>query len=416
MRYLILILLPIFVTAKSYGLKELIDNSTRDNEQIKSIQYKRKSKLKEVDAQKSSYYPTIDIGASYNSVNPSTIIIPTRTIRGFGSISWEIYDGGRRGALVRAKEFEHQASIFEEKAFKKSLTLRIINHFYTIKSLKATLESLRAESKELKAQIDRVESFEVAGLATDEEVDKLQAVYDDNAYLIESSKLAILTNEENLWLLSGIEARDFKSDKFIEPRSIKYEKYEKTKILDINAQALNNRGDAITSGYMPQLSLQDTYSISHYARVESIPGFGGNGFLPDNQNSLTISTHMRLYDDGKLRKDKEAIQYQKMSLKSQAIHSQREQRMNFKVAKSRLNTIRSKFKSAKSALRAAKSTYSSIVKKYEVGLVDNIAYLDALKKQTISQARYETTQYDYEVAKSIYYYYAGKDPKDYIRR
>jgi len=123
---------------------------------------------------------------------------------------------------------------------------------------------------------------------------------------------------------------------------------------------------------------------------------------------------MRLYDDGQLRKSKEALQYQKMSLESLSIHSQREQRMNFKVAKSRLKSIRAKFKSAKSALRASRSTYSSIVKKYEVGLVDNIAYLDALKKQTISQARYKSTRYDYEVAKSIYYY-TGKDPKNYIK-
>jgi outer membrane protein TolC len=415
MRYLILVLLPISILAKSYGLKELIDYSIRHNEQIKSKQYKTESKLKEIDVQKSSYYPTLDIGANYNQLNPSTIIMPSETTRGFGIASWEVYDGGRRGALVRAKEFEHQASVFEEKAFKKSLTLQIINRFYTIKSLKATLESLQAESKELKAQIDRVKSFEVAGLATNEEVDKLQAVYDNNTYLIESSKLAILTNEENIWLLSGIEAKAFKGDKFVEPRAVKYEKYEKTKILDKNAKALNERGDAITSRYLPQLSLQDTYSVSHYDGVEPTSGFNGDGFLPKNQNSFTISTHMRLYDDGQLQKSREVLQYQKMSLKSQSIHSQREQRMNFKVAKSRLDTIKSKFKSVQSALRASKSTYSSIVKKYEVGLVDNIAYLDALKKQTISQARYKTTQYDYELAKSIYYYYAGKDPRDYIK-
>ncbi|SFV64035.1 Probable outer membrane component of multidrug efflux pump [hydrothermal vent metagenome] len=415
MRYLILALLPIYIAAKSYGLKELIDNSTHHNEQIKSTQYKSRSKLKELDAQKSSYYPTLEIGASYNQVDPSTIVMPSETMRGFGTVSWEIYDGGRRGALVRAKEFEHQASIFEESAFSKSLTLQIINRFYTIKSLNATLESLRAESRELKAQIERVESFELAGLATNEEIDKLQAVYDDNAYLIESTKLSILTNKENLWLLSGIEAKSLKSDIFAEPRDIKYEKYEKTKVLEKSAQALHERGDAITSGYLPQLSLQDRYSISNYSGVESIPGFGGDGFLPKHQNSLTISAHMKIYDNGQLRKNREALQYQKMSLESLSIHSQREQRMNFKIAKSRLKTIRAKFKSAKSALRASKSTYSSIVKKYEVGLVDNIAYLDALKKQTISQARYRSTRYDYEVAKSIYYYYAGKDPKDYIK-
>jgi len=253
MRYLILVLLPIYIVAKSYGLKELIDHSTHYNEELRSTKYKTKSKLKELDAQESRYYPTIDIGASYNHVDPSTIVMPSETMRGFGTFSWEIYDGGRRGALVRAKEFEHQASIFEESAFAKSLTLKIVNHFYAIKSLNATLESLSAESRELRAQIDRVKSFEMAGLATDEEIDKLQAVYDDNAYIIESTKLSILTNKETLWLLSGIEVKSLKSDIFAEPRGVKYERYEKTKVLDSSAKALSKRSDAIASDQFDRL-------------------------------------------------------------------------------------------------------------------------------------------------------------------
>ena len=56
-----------------------------------------------------------------------------------------------------------------------------------------------------------------------------------------------------------------------------------------------------------------------------------------------------------------------------------------------------------------------IRQKFEVGLVDNIAFLDALAQKTLAEARYKETIYDYEVKKSIYYYYAGKDPKEFIR-
>ena len=66
-------------------------------------------------------------------------------------------------------------------------------------------------------------------------------------------------------------------------------------------------------------------------------------------------------------------------------------------------------------MKAAKSTYEVIRQKFEVGLVDNIAFLDALAQRTLADARYKETIYDYEVRKSIYYYYAGKDPKEFIR-
>jgi outer membrane protein TolC len=89
--------------------------------------------------------------------------------------------------------------------------------------------------------------------------------------------------------------------------------------------------------------------------------------------------------------------------------------MQLRLAGKNLRTIQAKLKSSKSALNAAKSTYDVIRQKFEVGLVDNIAFLDALAQKTLTNARYKETIYDYEIAKSIYYYYAGKDPKEFVR-
>ena len=88
---------------------------------------------------------------------------------------------------------------------------------------------------------------------------------------------------------------------------------------------------------------------------------------------------------------------------------------NFHLSQKSLETIRTRLKSAKSALRAATSTYNALKEKFEVGLIDNIAFLDALTQKTLAQSRYKETLFDYEIGKSIYYYYAGKDPKEFIR-
>jgi len=171
----------------------------------------------------------------------------------------------------------------------------------------------------------------------------------------------------------------------------------------------------IEAGYMPQVSVSDTYHKSHFDDLVNSPGFGGDGFLIDHQNKLMLSVNMRLFDKGKMSKESEAMKYQKLSLLSQINHAKKEQRMNFKLAKRSLKTTRTKLKSAKSALKAAQSTYHVIRQKFEVGLVDNIAFLDALAQRTLADARYKETIYDYEIRKSIYYYYAGKDPKEFIK-
>jgi len=411
----VFLLMPAALFSEGYGLRELIDHANTHNQLLKSSELKIQAKQKEVDAQESAFWPTLDIGASYSKSNPYNVVMPGEVMSGYAVLGLDLYDGGRKRALTNAKTYQHQASLFEKQAFEKSLTLDIVNNYYSIKRLQANLNALQASLKELKAQIERIKRFSQVGMATQEDVDRLQAAYDDNAYLIENTKLAILTQEENLWLNSGIETKRLKENRFAEPKAVQFEVYEKTKILESHAEALREQGHAIDSGYLPQVRVEDSYSKSDFNQVDTIPGFGGDGFLIDEQNKLTISAHMRLFDNGRMRKEREAVQYQKMSVDAEKIHSEREQRMNFRLAGSRLETIRAKLKSARSGLRASRSTYRAIVRKFETGLVDNITYLDALKKQTSSEALYKATQYDYEVAKSIYYFYAGKNPREYIQ-
>jgi len=415
MRVLLGLVLPLFVFAQSYSLKTLINHANTHNGLIQAKEINIKAKQEEVEAAKSAYWPTVDVGASHSYVSPNSIVSPGQVSSAFAMVSMDLYDGGRKSALLSAKRFEHEASLFEKRAFEKSITLEIVRHYYGIQKLKATLYALQERSTELKAQIKRVKKFKVAGLSTQEEVDKLQAVYDNNDYTMENTKLVLVTSEENLQLLSGLSAKHLKNDRFKEHKNVRFEVFENTKMLQANANAVGETANAINAGYKPQVSLSDTYSKSHFDDTVSMPGFGGDGFLIDHQNKLMISINMRLFDNGKMAKESEAVKYQKMALLSQIDHAKKEQKMNFKLAGKSLQTTRTKLKSANSALRAAKSTYGVIRQKFEVGLVDNIAYLDALAQKTLSQARYKETLYDYEIRKSIYYYYAGKDPQEFIR-
>jgi len=415
MRILLGLALPLFIFAQSYGLKTLVDHANQENELIKAKEINIQSKQKEIEAAESAYWPTVDVGASHSILSPNYIASPGQVSSAFAAISVDLYDGGRKDALLRGKGFEHEASLFEKRAFEKSITLEIVRHYYGIQKLKATISALQERSTELKAQIKRVKKFKGAGLATGEEVDKLQAVYDNNDYTLANTKLTLVTSEENLKLLSGLPAKHLKSDRFTEPKNIRFEVFENTKMLQAKANAIGETSNAIDAGYKPQVNLSDTYHKSHYDDTVSLAGLSGDGFLVDNQNKLMISVNMRLFDNGRMSKESEAVKYQKMALLSQIDYAEKEQKMNFKLAGKSLETTRTKLKSANSALKAAKSTYSVLKQKFEVGLVDNIAFLDALTQQTLAQARYKETIYDYEIRKSIYYYYAGKSPKEFIR-
>ena len=415
MKILLWMVLPLFVFAQSHGLKTFINNASKTNGLIKAKEINIKSKQEQIEVAKSAYWPTVDIGGDYSFQSPSYAVSPGETGNVFVSANMNLYDGGRKDAILRSRGFEHEASLFEKSAFEKSITLEIIRHYYGIKKLKATLNALQERAKELKAQIMRVKKFQGAGLSTQEDIDKLVAVYENNNFTIENAKLALETSEDNLRLISGLSAKQLKRNYFTEPKHIHFEYFDTIKVMQSNAAAIGENANAIDAGYMPQVNLSDTYHRSHFDDLDTSAGPGAEAFLIDHQNKLGVSVNMRLFDNGKMSKESEAVKYQKLSLLSQIDHAKKEQRMNYKLANKSLKTTRTKMKSSKSALKAAQSTYNVIRQKFEVGLVDNIAFLDALAQRTLAEARYKETVYDYEVRKSIYYYYAGKDPKEFIK-
>ena len=415
MRYLWLALLPLCMSAETYGLKTLINHAGKSNPAIEATQLQSKGKSMEVEAAQSAFWPTLDVGASYTRVNPNSLVSPGEVTSGYATASVELYDGGRKQALLNAKRYSYTASLFEQEAFSKSITLKIIDGYYTVHKLQAMLSALYGQSKELKAQLERIRRFNAAGLATQEDIDKLVAVYENNNYLIESMKLRLETTFENLRLESGLDVQELTQTTITEPTKVVFEPYEKTKILKANADAMGENAKAAAAGYLPQVVLADTYNRTDYDKLYSAPGFDTGSMLLDHQNKAMVSVSMRLFDNGKMNKEKEALKYQKMALESQKEYAHKEQRMQFRLAGKNLKTNRAKLKSARSELKAAQSTYRSVVTKFENGLVDNIAYLDALNNQTLAQAQYDETRYDYEIAKSIYYYYAGKDPREFIQ-
>ena len=415
MRILLGLFLPLFVFAQSYGLTTLVNHANKENALIKAKEISIKAKQERVDAAKSAYWPTVDVGASHSYLSPNSVVSPGETSTAFATISMDLYDGGRKNAALRGKQYAHEASLFEKIAFEKSITLDIVRHYYGIQKLKATLQALEERSTELKAQIKRVKKFKGAGLATQEEVDKLQAEYDSNNYTMANTKLELLRSEKNLQLLSGLPAKQLKKNYFQEPKNVQFEIFENIKMLQANANAIGEEANVISAGYKPQVNISDTYNKSHFDDTVSMPGFEEDGLLLDHQNKVMLSVNMRLFDNGRMSKESEAVKYQKLALLSEIEYAENEQEMNFDLSGKSLETIRTRLKSAKSALLAAKSTYDVLKEKFEVGLVDNIAFLDALSQKTLAQARYKETLYDYEIGKSIYYYYAGKDPKEFIR-
>jgi len=412
MKRLLLFIVPALIYAE--GLKELLDLSTKQNDLVLSYEFSKQAKSKNLNSKESAYYPTLDVGAYYKRDDEPTPLQAGDVYSAYAKVALEIYDGGKRSSNVEQAKNELKSSSFLSEATKKSVALQITEDFFNIKSLESSLASKEEAQKSLKAQLERVIQFFEAKVATKDDVDRLQAAHDTNIYEMESLKFEILSLTKSLELKVGKSVSVLENSSFIKEDMKEYDTLESTKSLMAQEDSLRESSNGVDSVYYPNITIEDTYSIYGYDREDPVAtAFGAN--LLESQNTLMLTLNMRLYDGAQIAKTKEALLLSSQALNAQVSYQNKEQKIQFELAKSRIYTTELKIKSANSALIAATSAYETIEKKYDVGIVDNVVYLDALTSRTTAKALYTSSLNDLEMAYAMYYFYGGKNIEEFIK-
>ena len=403
-----LMLLPALLCADD--LKSLLDFATTNSDVVHTKVLTQDAKSKELASQKGAYYPTVDVGAFYQRFDERSPFMPGETSSGFAKIGMNIYDGGMTSALVAQKENELKSSSFDTAATKKNLSLDIVQDFYNIKNLQATLAAKEEAGKFLKAQLYRVSQFFIAKMATKDEVDRLQSAFDTNTYEVEATKLQILSAKKILALKVGKDVESFEDSSFKEPTGESFEQSDALKSLSAQKESLTSGARAVMSAYYPTLRVEDSYALYGYNRYDALHPEGAL-----NQNKLMVTLNMRVFDDGSAEKSKEAIMANAEALNSQLSYLSKEQKINFEISVEKIKTSKVEITSASSALEAAKSAFTTIEQKYNAGIADNVTYLDALASLTNAKALHVKALNDMQSAYAAYYYYSGKDIREFLK-
>ena len=403
-----LMLLPALLCADD--LKSLLDFATTNSDVVHTKVLTQDAKSKELASQKGAYYPTVDVGAFYQRLDERSPFMPGDTYSGFAKIGMNIYDGGMTSALVAQKENELKSSSFDTAATKKNLSLDVVQDFYNIKNLQATLAAKEEAGKFLKAQLYRVSQFFIAKMATKDEVDRLQSAFDTNTYEVEATKLQILSAKKILALKVGKDVESFEDSSFKEPTGESFEQSDALKSLSAQKESLTSGARAVMSAYYPTLRVEDSYALYGYNRYDALHPEGAL-----NQNKLMVTLNMRVFDDGSAEKSKEAIMANAEALNSQLSYLSKEQKINFEISVEKIKTSKVEITSASSALEAAKSAFTTIEQKYNAGIADNVTYLDALASLTNAKALHVKALNDMQSAYAAYYYYSGKDIREFLK-
>jgi len=408
MKRLILLVVPALIYADD--LKSLLDFATTNNKMVVSKDLTQMAREKDVESSKSDYYPTIDVGAFYSRYDERRKGLPGDTYSGYATVAMDLYDGGEKSNIIKQnKEFSSSAT-YSSSSYKKSLQLSITEDYYNIKSDEATLDALKDKELQLLAELDRVKKFYDVGSATIDEIDRLKAEYSDNLYQIDQIKYQIVFLKKLLSIKIGKRVDTIEDASIKAPVDITKEKSDSILALQSNASALKYSANVISSAYMPQLRVEDTYSFYEYDRYDA-----AHPENVDNQNQLMLTLNIRLFDMGTISKQKESVLLEEKALQSEVQYAMDEQDVNVELAMLKIGTTKAQIKSAKSSLESAQSAYKTISEKYEVGSVDNVTYLDALSVKTNAKSQYERALNNLQISYASYYYHTNKNIKEYIK-
>ena len=409
-RYIVLLLMVTsYIDATS--LKEIIQSTLKNNQNIKASMIDSRAKGKIYNSTENIYNPTLSAGINYSKLDIDTREIQVKdTLLGSLKLGVDIYDGGRNSATKRQKSYEYQASKLDSVTTKKETILQVVTLFFQTKTAMQSIEVFKEKSITLKAQYQRMKTKYDIKMVTIDEVLKLRSEYETNQYAIEELKYQKEELLETISLLSGQKIRNLDNSTLPNVKNLTLHESERLQSLNLSLKALDENVKIVESSKNVQVKLEDSLNLYNYN------DYNENllGDLPKTQNQLNISVTYKLFDTT-TKHQVEAAKLAKLSSNERVIFARNQEKSTFALAKRKLRTQQLKINSLKSAVEMGESVYKLVKVKYQNGTVDNITYLDALSKRTFNKALYQQALNNYEIAKANYYFSSGLDYKKVLK-
>ncbi len=404
-----IVVIPFTIYAQDLG--KLVEESFQ-NQLITATKYNVESVKDQYESVQNTYFPTVSIGGTYTKTNEETTSTPDNTRAAWANVNYVVYDGGARGATSDALKSSISSASESLTALKNSTALQVITYYFNYYSLLSQKEAKLKEIEQLNAQYKRLKRFLDVGTTTSDEVDKIVSRVQSATVTLHEIELQVQTIIHNLQYLTtkdiNIESGSTMKDVLLQQESLRAD--IKALEHEMNAQ-LSTARSSKSSNY-PILSLDDTYT--DYDFNYDNPAYQ-NSVTMDEQNILKVNLSWKIFDFGATTRTYESNYKKYLSLKSQYEYEKNKASIDLKLAIKAYEIAQLKIISAQSALKAANSTYNTIEKKYQNGLVDNVAYLEALSEKYSAISALKSSEYDLEIKKANIIYHSGKNLEDYIQ-
>lgn len=406
-KFLFLSFFPLFVFAGN--LNELL-NLAEQNKQVEASRYSLEASKEKEFATKSEYMPNLTLGANQTFNQEKNIFTPEKSTTGSATLSFTVYDGGKREASFEQQQALVKSATFALASVQNNISLDVIYYYYNYLSTLANKESTLKKLEQLEAERNRLEKFLSVGSITADELQKIVSS-------IEQTKVDLLTLDNTLnnisntlEYLTGQEVSVEKGSTIVYKENTNNEENKRLDILALEESVQSNKSEIqmAKAPNLPTIALQNTYSkhdFDYPVATESL----------EEQNSIQLLMEWKIFDFGSTSANAQAAYLNYLSKNSELAYAKHKAKASFKNAQNSYKTSIAKIEAAKAKLQASEMTYELIKKKFQQGIVNNVSYLDALSDRFNSNSQLQTALNEVEYQKAVLLYEIGENIKGAIQ-
>jgi len=399
-------MLPVFVFA--HTLEQLIDLAYENN-LVHSSTMSVEALKDEYKSVQNGYLPSLSVGGSYVQTNKETQSVPDSGYQGYAKIHYVLYDGGKKYDVYKSYDASLKSSEKSLDALKNDLAKTVTTLYFDYLAKVEAKAAKQKQVEQLQAQMQRLQSFFDNGMTTEDEVQKIIAQTQAVTVDLHQIELEIETIMHNLRYLT-------KNDVFITQGSklVVNDFATQANRFDLQAfaydlQALKATADAQKSAYLPTLFLENRYNVYDY-------DYNSNLYAnPVEQNIFSLNLEWKIFDFFQTKRGYDSKFKTYLSQKYRYDYETQKAQTDLALAKRAVKIAKLKINASKQALDAANATYDVVKSKFENGLVDNVAFLDALTQKYDAQSAYTAATYELEKKKAEVLYQGGENIKDYVQ-
>jgi len=397
--------------AFSGNLQQLL-TLAEQNKHVESSRYELEAAKEKEYATKSGYMPSLSFGANQTYNQEESMLSPEKSRTGAATLSFTIYDGGKREALFSQQEALVKAATFSLASVQNNVSLNVIYYYFNYISTLASKESTLQKMEQLEAERYRLEKYLSVGSATADEFQKIISS-------IEQTKVDLLTLDNTLNNISNtleyltgkeISVEAGSSVRLQETQSSDDAKRFDIQALEESVQSAKAEAEAAKAPHLPTIKIEDTYSRFKYDYAN--PLWNSDA---DHQNTVQLSMQWKIFDFGSTSASVQAAQKNYLAKSSDLAYEKQKAKASYKSAQNSYKTALAKIDAAKARLSASEMTYELVKKKFQQGIVNNVTYLDALTDKFNARSQLQTALNEVEYQKAVLLYEMGKEIKGAIQ-